>query len=318
MMSYERDRSVDGKVFNKNREIDLAIHGILSRGDKIGYKNVNTVDKSFTKEQFKQRWDQLKEYRSRLRHLKNLPVMEQRSEEWYRVRQSVITASSLFKALAKHPSYIRDKASNHEEYFSSKATAWGNKYEPIANMIYSDMNGGVCINEFGLVKDEELEMFGASPDGISDLGIMLEIKCPYSRDISDLKIKPEYWHQIQGQLAACKLQECDFAQFKIYETSDEAQFIEMVRSGKYEYYGATVCVGDEKYRYEKSVGRNRDIGSVQEFVCNEEDYRWVSYWLLEDYNIQRVYFDQERWLSEYVPEIVSCWEMIEDEKKMFD
>lgn len=318
MMSYERDSSVDGKIFNKNRDIDLAIYGILSRDEKMGYKNVNMEEKTFTKEQFRERWDQLKMYRSRLRELKNLPVMEQRSAEWYRVRQSVITASSLYKALKKNPSYIRDKASNHEEYFSSKATAWGNKYEPIANMIYSDINMGIRINEFGLIKDEDLDMFGASPDGISDLGIMLEIKCPYSRDISDLKIKSDYWHQIQGQLAACKLCECDFAQFKIYETSDEDEFIGMINSGKYEYYGVTLCVGDDKYMYEDSVSRNRDIESIREFVSKERDYRWVSYWILEDYNIQRVYFDEDRWVSEYIPEIVSCWEMIEEEKRMFN
>jgi hypothetical protein len=31
------------------------------------------------------------------------------------------------------------------------------------------------------MKNSEYEFFGASPDGISEVGVMVEIKCPYKR-----------------------------------------------------------------------------------------------------------------------------------------
>ena len=43
---------------------------------------------------------------------------------------------------------------------------------------------------------------------------MLEIKCPYSRKIKENYIKPDYMDQVQGQMAVCKLKECDFAEFE--------------------------------------------------------------------------------------------------------
>jgi hypothetical protein len=39
---------------------------------------------------------------------------------------------------------------------------------------------------------------GASPDGITPYGVMVEIKCPYSKTLKD--IPEEYWAQMQGQL----------------------------------------------------------------------------------------------------------------------
>jgi hypothetical protein len=70
---------------------------------------------------------------------------------------------------------------------------------------------------------EKLENFGASPDGINELGIMIEIKCPYSRQIIDNYVPPKYNLQIQGQLSVCNLNECHYIEcnFKSYDTIEE-------------------------------------------------------------------------------------------------
>lgn len=47
------------------------------------------------------------------------------------------------------------------------------------------------IYEFGLMKNPHHDFFGASPDGISELGVMLEIKCPYKRRPTLNPIIPE-------------------------------------------------------------------------------------------------------------------------------
>ena len=68
----------------------------------------------------------------------------------------------------------------------------------------------------GLIIHNQYKHIGASPDGISDLGIMLEIKCPFKRKI-DGAIPEQYWMQIQGQLEVCDLEECDYLECKLWE-----------------------------------------------------------------------------------------------------
>ena len=82
--------------------------------------------------------------------------------------------------------------------------------------------------EFGFIQHSRLKWLGASPDGITNDGIMLEIKCPISRIITG--IPPDnYWIQVQGQLEVCDLEECDFLECKIIEydgnDNEDTEFI---------------------------------------------------------------------------------------------
>ena len=99
---------------------------------------------------------------------------------------------------------------------------WGVKYEPVATMFYEHLNN-LKIVEFGLIPHPKLSVFGASPDGITDIdsppglvGRMLEIKCPPKREFTH-EVPKHYWMQMQGQLEVCDLEECDFLQVKIEE-----------------------------------------------------------------------------------------------------
>ena len=115
---------------------------------------------------------------------------EQRSEEWYRLRENILTASSLADALGKghfntRTSLLIDKTNNKpKEYVTNPITQWGVKYEPIATKYY-ELLYNVEIIEFGLVPHPTLKIFGASPDGICNsnsppeyIGRMLEINAP--------------------------------------------------------------------------------------------------------------------------------------------
>ena len=62
----------------------------------------------------------------------------------------------------------------------------------------------VEVFEFGILRHPTIECLGASPDGISDIGIMLEIKCPWKRKKTET-IPEQYYYQIQGQLDVCSL-----------------------------------------------------------------------------------------------------------------
>ena len=91
-------------------------------------------------------------------------------------------------------------------------------FEDMAIRCYKQINNNIPVHIFGIIQNKNIEHFGASPDGITDLGIMVEIKCPFSRQIKKDFIPEKYYYQMQGQLAVCNLTECDYVEceFKIF------------------------------------------------------------------------------------------------------
>ena len=166
----------------------------------------------------------------RVDKLKKLTLPEQRSKEWYAIRDKMLTASSLADALGKGHFTTRDNllieksSKDPAPRFTSDIIEWGVKYEPVATTFYEKMHD-LTVLEFGLVPHPEFKIFGASPDGICDIdapedyiGRMLEIKCPPVRKFTK-EVPEHYWMQMQGQLECCDLEECDFLQVKLLELS---------------------------------------------------------------------------------------------------
>lgn len=112
--------------------------------------------------------------------------------------------------------FIIDKCSPILEYKDTITTLWGKQYEDIACRFYSLLTKE-HINEFGLVNHYRNKWLAASPDGITDNGIMLEIKCPLKRSIVDCYIPFYYYVQTQIQLECCNLDTCHYLECKIEE-----------------------------------------------------------------------------------------------------
>ncbi len=62
------------------------------------------------------------------------------------------------------------------ESFTNAAMAWGTETEPMARAHYEMVNS-VLVDQVGFIAHPDIEMAGASPDGIVGNGI-IEIKCP--------------------------------------------------------------------------------------------------------------------------------------------
>jgi putative phage-type endonuclease len=166
----------------------------------------------------------------RVEELKLKPQPEQRTQEWFDLRRQMITASDWGAVLGKnkYSSYkeVLKKKIKPPKYVQSEATIWGTKYEEVATKIYERRNN-VEVVEFGVIQHEEYSFLGASPDGITNEGIMLEIKCPYRRQITG--IPPEYYFcQVQGQLEVCKLDRCDFLECKLVEIEELEEYENML------------------------------------------------------------------------------------------
>lgn len=205
----------------------------------------------------------LKRLQKRVKLLRKKPQPPQRSEEWFKARNTRITASevacclTLSEELCKiyvddfnvqnfkyKPEHCMSHYDNKIDYIINKCrtyygenlfrdsiyTLHGKKYEEIATRLYRRQYHTDVI-EFGLLPHSRLNWLAASPDGITPNGVMLEIKCPYSRKIEEGVPPIWYWAQMQVQLEVADLDECDFLECEIKELPDEASFISQTIQG---------------------------------------------------------------------------------------
>ena len=271
----------------------------------------------------------------RMNKLLNINLPEQRSKEWYIMRHNMITASDLYKVLGP-PGNRREllikKSSpidtNKQKSGGGDACKHGIKFEPIATRLY-ELRNKVEILEFGCIPHFDSKLpFGASPDGICGLqnerfaGRMLEIKCPYSREITG--IVPEmYWKQVQGQLEVCDFEVCDFLECKITEYQNQQEFYEdggEITTNDGMEKGAIVVYSDlnnNNYYIYPEIGLSKSlllsyIDKEIETILNDPDKNYVTtcWWKLDLYSCVLIKRDRE-WFSSIVPKIQSFWEEVE-------
>ena len=159
-------------------------------------------------------------------------MVEQKSPEWFRQREELISASDAgyFLKMCSHSKAIDTlKIKVGLKYYpnsTAKPLIHGNTYEDVTRAIYESRHG-VVVTEYGLLSSKS-PFIGASPDGIitdvkyptfdsiSRYGRLLEIKNPYSREIDNL-VKPEYMVQILQQQYTTILPICDFVETTIVD-----------------------------------------------------------------------------------------------------
>lgn len=290
------------------------------------------------KNKFKIAFNHKKDILQKLDKLLKLELPEQRSKEWYELRDTMLTASSLADAVGKGHFKSRDdllieKSSlTPPPRFSSEITEWGVKYEPVATTFYEKLNN-LEVLEFGLVPHPNFKIFGASPDGICSekspedyIGRMLEIKCPPKRKFTR-EVPEHYWMQMQGQLECCNLEECDFLQVKIEEYSNKEEYLEdsngtsvQGKTSKDFPKGLVLSFvsykdGETKYHYEYSEFY-KSIEEIDEWskniISKTENYDELRYhwWRIERYECTLVLRDRQ-WWNTVMPEILNFWEDVE-------
>jgi putative phage-type endonuclease len=274
-----------------------------------------------------QRKNSISRWRQQLEHLKGLPLLKQRTTEWYEARKSRLTASDLEEAISEGNLRLAKKKagvlSDSTNYTTIPPLKWGTMFEAMAIRCYSQERHDITVHEFGLLPDTKLEHFGASPDGINDMGIMVEIKCPYSRTIIDNSIPYKYYMQIQGQLAVCELEECDYIEcdFKIYDslnvytndnnaaTTNHGIIAEYKNKRTEEYFylysepyltAAAAYEDIKKQMSDPAIKHNADLLFMK-----------LTPWRLNQINVQRVSFDAAKW-NEIVPKINAFWDKVEE------
>jgi len=260
--------------------------------------------------------------------LKKIFQPEQKSKEWYEMRNNMLTASDWGTVLGENhysnSNEVLKKKCGDDKFITNAAMQWGNKYEAVAVLIYEHRNN-VKILEFGCLQHPFISFLGASPDGITEDGIMLEIKCPTSRKITG--IPPSYyWCQVQGQLEVCELDRCDFLECSIKEYVGEKEYIEDNYDNNYllnKYMNEKGVVAEfykknsKSYFYEYSPVCiiNNDLDVWKENIIgkyNEDNniiFSCFSYWYLEEVSCVPIYRNQE-WFNKVKPELESFWNKV--------
>lgn len=275
----------------------------------------------------------IKKLKAQILYLEKCPQPEQRTTEWYLLRNKLITASNVYKAFESESMknqliYEKCKPLVIEENQESKPVNtettlhWGQKYEPLSVMIYEEKYK-TKIQDFGCIIHPEYEFLGASPDGINvdtkndRYGRMLEIKNIVNREITGIP-KKEYWVQMQQQMEVCDLDECDFLETKFVEIEKE----EYISSNE-EYKGIIMYFssesGEPKYIYKplniKDNEQEQEWLKVNKVKFEEKGLIWISniYWKLEKISCVLVPRNK-RWFNNNVNVLINIWKTIEKER----
>lgn len=157
---------------------------------------------------------------------------EQRSPEWFKQREGRITASSVGAIMGLAPyakrkdvmrRMVREYRGLESEFKGNSATEWGTFNEEGAIAEFQ-METGLKVEPAPFVP--YYEWLGASPDGYTSDGHIIEIKCPYGlRDgegeLKSIAEQQHYYAQIQMQLVCTNMQKCYFYQWMPSKTKLE-------------------------------------------------------------------------------------------------
>ena len=159
--------------------------------------------------------------------------VDQKSEEWVKLRLGVPTASDFDKIMTPKKMELSKSATKlayrligeklspylpeRAESFMTRAMEWGVQTEAEARNFYAmetDLvinNGGFCLSDDG--------NFGCSPDALVGDDGLLELKCPESGThveyLCDQIIPDEYKPQVHGQLIVTGRKWVDFMSYSI-------------------------------------------------------------------------------------------------------
>lgn len=172
--------------------------------------------------------------------LKERPQIQQRSEEWFQQFGKLLTASefaAIFPATKRRQDLAYSKSHPPKDPIvfrhacptnEMNATGWGVRFEPVVKQILESIDG--CqLYEPGRIGHPTNPRLAASPDAIvetsldaSQIGRLIEIKCPYSRKIGG-EIPSDYWIQMQIQMEVTGIDECEYVECEILSSRPHQQ-----------------------------------------------------------------------------------------------
>jgi len=268
-----------------------------------------------------------------LDELVNRKQIEQRTPEWYKQMNTILSASelgSLFGSARARAQLVVSKTvprparnqplATHSD--SMTAFDWGIRFEPVVKQIYQHKYG-TTLKELGRLIHPTYTKCSASPDGLiydcpksERTGRLVEIKCPVTREI-DGNIPKDYYAQIQMQLHVTRLKTCDYVEAVFSSKYNKTP--ERIGPNLYNGYIAVIrypeisdATQNQEFYYIYSPV-NVDADWTPEIKENEEIVE-ITPWRLNHWHEQIVTRSEEWWTS-IKPMIDLFWEDVEKARR---
>lgn len=149
---------------------------------------------------------------------------QQRSQEWHAQRKLRLTGSRVGAILGLSPwqkpddvlrEMVREHHGAESEFTGNPATDWGNQNETRALLAFM-RETGLQVEQCGFFAYGD--RMGASPDGLTSDGGVLELKAPYSLrkggEFKPLAEQPHYMAQVRMEMLATGRKHAYFAQYR--------------------------------------------------------------------------------------------------------
>ena len=185
----------------------------------------------------------------------SLPKQKQKSKEWFKKRSECkLTASEFASALGRGSQsrnllfQIKTGEKKKTEPFG-KFVDHGTKWEPYVREEFMKRNN-MQVYEFGCVTHAEMNpdgctYLGGSPDGITEDGTLIEIKCPYTKEPEPI-VPKKYMDQIQGLMWIFDLPKAIYIEFKPadpdYGQEEKWEQVEVLRDLEWEIINIPLLV----------------------------------------------------------------------------
>jgi putative phage-type endonuclease len=253
--------------------------------------------------------------KSKIEFLKNQIQPEQRTQEWYDFRNTLITASNIYKIFGSKSQYnslICEKCLPPTKMYEGGGGGggprqWGQKYEKLSLQIYKEMFQ-TEVEEFGCIRHPQYSFIGASPDGIvvgpNHYGRMIEIKNIVNRKITGEPME-SHWVQMQIQMEVCDLDLCNFIETRFKEC-DSAEEWKRVDKKK----GIVFQEMDQSYTFisNETETDNDDFLNKWRLMNN------FQMWYMDEFSCLVVPRDRQ-WFESVLSKIQDAWDVILKEKE---
>lgn len=212
---------------------------------------------------------------------------------------------------------LLDKKQGKTTFNGNKFTLHGTRLEEIACRLYSRFMGK-NVKETGFLIHKDHDWLGASPDGMTMCGRMIEIKVPYHRVPTG--IPPiHYWIQMQLQMECCDISVCDFIdciideiQYSEYEESKQngqvvGMFLILEKDGSESYIYPSKCT-ESVEEQEKDILERKERVPLSHYDSIRFFYWKMRFMYITPVKRNRVWFDMTRkemyafWKKAYEPE----------------
>ena len=286
---------------------------------------------------------------TKIQGLRDIPQPVQRTDEWYKFRWNLITASNAWKAFESQSTInqliyekcqpLKTSEDCEKMVNTNTPLHWGQKYEPLSILLY-ERDYNATVEDFGCIQHPRYKFIGASPDGIivnkscDRFGRMLEIKNVVSREITGIP-KKEYWVQMQLQMEVCDLDECDFLETKFIEYPDRHSYENDFNCDECTSNTTISSDGKQKgiiiyfhtkegkpfYAYKPlNLTTNQQILEWEEdaislYQSEKYNYTFLKfiYWKLQVFSCVLVLRKRE-WFEQNITQLEKVWKIIEEER----